>query len=555
MTEPQTGRDSFVRWARARAMPLATTTPGSPLNDLEPLLPALVGRRLVGLGEATHGTREFFQLKHRLVELLVQRAGFTQFQIEASLPDAIAVDDYVQYGFGAVDTAISGMHFWVWDTEEVTELVEWLRVARGVRFFGVDLQFAPTAAAKLLGSIPAAARRAYTEPLTPLLDPLLADNWPAVPAEERAAALAAIDGVALMARTDAAAVMAGFLRAWAEFNSQPDIWEQRRVRDREMAANALGWLADERAVLWAHNQHVGRNGFPDRFPSMGGHLSDKLGDDYAPVGFAFGRGEFRAFGPDGSLGPIHVAAPPADSLEEALDEVGLPLFALTWDGLPADAREWLRSRPRTRSIGSGYSGSDSTATLELDPVEQYDVLIYVAETTAARPNPGGVRPSTAAEPTPTAELVNGEFTDSDGEGSPAGWTISGAESAGGYHVRVVEATPRELAVFRREGRWAHGRVVVRQRLDAPAWRGGQLELAAELARLGDATTGSARLLVDIWGPESGRMLRWTPTPTADGEWTPVELRMRVPDDAQSLTVAICVTGASAARVRAVTVGG
>ena len=57
-----------VDWIRASAIPLATVEAGNGFSDLEPLRRIIGDARIVSLGEATHGTREFFQLKHRRSE-------------------------------------------------------------------------------------------------------------------------------------------------------------------------------------------------------------------------------------------------------------------------------------------------------------------------------------------------------------------------------------------------------------------------------------------------------------------------------------------------------
>jgi hypothetical protein len=89
-----------VDWVRAHATEVATAEPGRGTADLA-LLRALVGAaRVVGLGEATHGTHEIFALKHRLVEWLVSDLGFTVFAIELGLAESFAIDDYVLGGPG-----------------------------------------------------------------------------------------------------------------------------------------------------------------------------------------------------------------------------------------------------------------------------------------------------------------------------------------------------------------------------------------------------------------------------------------------------------------------
>ena len=60
-----------ITWVRANAMPLAAVEAGHGFADLEPLRRIIGDKRIVSLGEATHGTRQFFQLKHRLLEFCV----------------------------------------------------------------------------------------------------------------------------------------------------------------------------------------------------------------------------------------------------------------------------------------------------------------------------------------------------------------------------------------------------------------------------------------------------------------------------------------------------
>jgi erythromycin esterase len=81
---------------------------------------------VVGLGESTHGTGEFFRLKHRLVELLVRREGFRVFALEANVLTAARLDAWVQGGPGTVEQAMAGL-FTVWHVEEVRELLTGLR--------------------------------------------------------------------------------------------------------------------------------------------------------------------------------------------------------------------------------------------------------------------------------------------------------------------------------------------------------------------------------------------------------------------------------------------
>jgi erythromycin esterase-like protein len=144
-------QESVVDWVRRNAIPLSTTEAGHGFKDLKPLKAIVGDARVVALGEATHGTREFFQLKHRLLEFLATKMGFTIFSIEANMPEAYRLNDYVLHGRGDPATLLKGMYFWTWDTEEVLDMIRWMREfnASGkgrLQFTGFDMQTPDVAA-------------------------------------------------------------------------------------------------------------------------------------------------------------------------------------------------------------------------------------------------------------------------------------------------------------------------------------------------------------------------------------------------------------------------
>jgi erythromycin esterase-like protein len=139
--------EAAASWIRQNAIPFKTASAGSGLEDLEPLGAIIGDARIVGLGEPTHGTREAFQFKHRLLEYLVEKKGFRIFSIEANMPESYALNAYVQGGDGDPRKLIAGMYFWTWNTEEVFQMVEWMRGwnARNpgstpLQFTGFDMQ-------------------------------------------------------------------------------------------------------------------------------------------------------------------------------------------------------------------------------------------------------------------------------------------------------------------------------------------------------------------------------------------------------------------------------
>ncbi len=142
--------DEQAQWLRQHAAPLAGFEAGAAFDDLEAFGTLVGDARVVALGECTHGSREVFQMKHRLVEYLAKEQGFTIFSIEANMPECRPINDYVHGAAGNVVELIRQMYFWTWSTESVRDMVEWMRMfnaeektrgtERSIDFTGMDMQ-------------------------------------------------------------------------------------------------------------------------------------------------------------------------------------------------------------------------------------------------------------------------------------------------------------------------------------------------------------------------------------------------------------------------------
>ncbi len=404
--------EAAIEWIRRHHIPLRTTEPRSGIEDLAGLDAAVAKATVVGLGEATHGTREFFQLKHRMLEYLVERHGFTVFGIEASRTECRAIDRYIQTGEGDPKEALEGIYFWTWNTEEVLDLIEWMRHYNAthrtaLHFVGFDMQSPEVAARNVT---------AYLDELVPHVPEREAIASFGRPWNEEAfaelspGAREALD----VALTRLAARFDEHRAAWIEAtsaeafaNALEDLVQVRQVltmrsaselesfsvRDRAMADNVLHIAArygkDTKAVLWAHNGHVARAW--SQIDVMGKHLGQALGERYVSVGFAFDRGGFQALAIAGEqmdgLREHQVGSAGKDDIEAALRDGGPSLFALPLRELPATgaAAQWLRAPRPMRQIGAAFDKDDLSARV-IEPVpDRFDVLMFVEETTRARP--------------------------------------------------------------------------------------------------------------------------------------------------------------------------
>jgi len=150
VTLKSTAPSEVIQWIRGHAVPIRAVEAGSGFEDLEPLRQMIGDARIVALGEATHGSREISQMNHRLIEFLASEMGFTILAIEANMPEARRVTDYIAEGRGDPATLIRGMYFWNLRTTEMLATIEWMRrfnaqnsatiPRRYLEFTGFDMQ-------------------------------------------------------------------------------------------------------------------------------------------------------------------------------------------------------------------------------------------------------------------------------------------------------------------------------------------------------------------------------------------------------------------------------
>ena len=408
-------RAAVVRDLCAHVLPFRSVLAGNGFDDLTGLDRLIGDARIVALGEASHGTAEFFQMKHRLLEYLVERKGFTVFAIEGNWPEALVADRFIKTGQGDAGAALAAMYFWTWQTEEVSALLRWMRhynATRGERsilsFAGFDMQV-PNVAMKRVIDFLDRTSSADRDAVCALYDGMeKLEKWGSeIPAGENTRlADRASKALDLIEAQREMLVMASTPEEYRDLRQAARIELQafaRRTgvpgaeRDRAMAANVC-WLIEEafpgqKIVLWAHNGHIGTDiGSSEK--SMGKYLRYRYGDQMVVMGFATHHGGVRARRTEeGRIQPGQpVAAPLAPartvSVEALFQETGVPRFILDLRDLPKDRAvgAWLAKPRLHRSIGAVYDPDRASNYYEhVRLPEMYDCIVFIAESTAAKP--------------------------------------------------------------------------------------------------------------------------------------------------------------------------
>lgn len=400
---------------------LATTCGGADTADMAVFAPLTNAARVVGVGEATHGTSEFFGLRQRLLDYLGRERGFTDLAIEADWSATAALDAWVQGGSGEPRSLLAALDAWFYSTGEMLDVLVWLRAhnaatpdpAARLHLHGLDIQRPAGAIDAVLaydtGASPTLAGHlaALYVPFHPYVAPpaaltgtgryRYAGASAATRAQCRANLRAAVaelearrDQVALgdPARELERAIRAARIVAQAEeyLSFGAGFFdESNAARDRALAENAL-WALDQagpcgRLVVWAHNAHVGAFGREpagaQAFLRMGDHLRATLGAQYVALALSAGAGGFNAVAPTAGAGGFgtptahELSPPPPDSYDALLAGGPSPAFLLDLRP-PADGSEAGRQPVATRpfrEIGTIYNPSLP---------EQFYVTIHLA---------------------------------------------------------------------------------------------------------------------------------------------------------------------------------
>lgn len=433
--------EAVSSWIKKAALPLKSVEAGHGFKDLKRLKKILKGVRVVGLGEATHGTREFFQFKHRMLEFLVCEMGFRTFAIEASFVGCNNINKYVLHGEGDPAQALASQKFWTWDTHEVRDMITWMRAYnekkpedKKISFLGYDLQHleggieqVEAYVGKHLPSYLDSVREAF-RPVN--IDPFQIAELPAAAQEEKNEILdrlLQVQGLLAFYATPLirgsseadyrhmlhnARIITQFYYAYSKpMMAQGEEETGAALRDLFMAENIEYILrtgnADTKIVVWAHNGHISNASWGAGYKAMGAHLKDLLGEGYYSLGFAFNQGGFQArlIDPEseqnGALIEHRVGEAPEGSVGWFLAQPGMEKYVLDFRFAPdiPEVRQWLSSAHPMRFIGAGYSEKYSANALAPTVLlDHFDGIVFIGDTTRAVPNPTGERgPYTAAK--------------------------------------------------------------------------------------------------------------------------------------------------------------
>jgi protein-L-isoaspartate(D-aspartate) O-methyltransferase len=416
---------TIARLVREAAEPFG----GIDTAELGPLLDRIGNCRVVLLGEATHGTSEFYRMRARITRELIEKKGFNIVAVEADWPDAAQIDRYIRHLPPTRDgrqPTFSRFPTWMWRNHEVADFVEWLRGhndrqrERQVSFHGLDLYSLYTSISEVLRYLqerdPEAAQVARLR--YGCLSP-----WERDPALYGRAALVRRFAIC---EADVLATLTDLLRKRLDYQERDGDTFLDAVQNARIVANAERYYrimyygsaeswnlrdqhmfdtletlltfrgADAKAVVWEHNSHIG-NAAATEMAARGefniGQLArEEHGNDAYLLGFGTDHGTVAAATDwDGEMEIKNIRPSHPESYERLCRDSGLPASLLPLrEPRRSDVREELEPPRLERAIGVIYRPETELQSHYFQAVLpwQFDEYCWFDETHAVTPLAG-----------------------------------------------------------------------------------------------------------------------------------------------------------------------
>lgn len=380
-----------------------------------------------GMGEATHGTKEFFEIKSKTFKYLVTNFNYKVFGIEAYYGECNYINDYVNSDFGNIDTVMLNFSFWAWRTKEVKDLILWIKEynqqhtdSEKIKFYGFDMLdiYSPV---KYLVDYLKSDKSIFISELGLITKPVLSKSKYQI--------FKLFNNKDSNYR-DTLVIIYNELNEWLKRNEyfltkkySTKKFEQLHLcilnfgqainntnnsldyRDSCMASNIfkIHNLENSKMFIWAHNEHINIEDSPSfsgKSPKpMGGLLKKGLGPKYYSVGFIFNKGNFHAIKyvrtkkdfsikSKSAYNKLHtnfkecsVPEYKKNNFTSALSSANLNTFFID---INSSSNSIFTTPLYTYNIGALFTGYKRNS-MKINAKKQFDGLIYINNTTSATP--------------------------------------------------------------------------------------------------------------------------------------------------------------------------
>jgi erythromycin esterase len=408
-----------------KVITLTSAEPTSPMADFDGLSTFLKDKQIIGVGEASHGTSEFYKLRQKLFQYGVANWGLKVLSVEIQFGAAVFLDDYIRTGQGNLTEILKNSGYWIYTTEEFAALIEWMKnynvgktEAQRLKIYGFDAQvkgainsvswlksyFQNSDAAFLntFNQATASISNGFPEFNNIKTQQEFIDAAPKISKDYQASINIIVSYLTnnkanLITKSSESAYKFALQQARILLLAVTQIGLTEEdiafeFRDNYMAEN-VKWISEfennEKVMVLAHNGHVKNDisvGIKKDVKWMGYRLKQLFGSKYYAIGFTFNEGGFRATDVNGAGIKTFTVKPNAQSLTTAFATLNKTLFFMDMGTLVQntnlkgvlDRNYWFYN------AAAAYDNNESNAGLYYNIAKSYDGVIHVEKTTGTR---------------------------------------------------------------------------------------------------------------------------------------------------------------------------
>ncbi|MBN8826163.1 MULTISPECIES: erythromycin esterase family protein [unclassified Spirosoma] len=388
-----TDQIAIVQALNKSIAPIQDADPNRDFTDLTPLDTILTKAQVVGMGEGTHGTREFFQMKDRLFRYMVQKHGIKAIGFEANFGRSVIVNRFIHgqtTNLASASVAAKSMYFWTWSTEEVRDLLQWMKDYnvgkpgdQQLSFYGFDCQYADDEWPLIYEFL------AKVEPTSlPGSDSLASLYNRFVANETKWAAAGGRENYEIARQAVRVLIQQADI-------TNGDVCNTYIKRDMYMAEN-VQWMLTRmhvsKASLWAHNYHISNIPYANcSQPSMGGYLKQLLKDKYLTICTFLTNGSFTVRDASKNNSPLsQLSVRTGDvstSFNNLLGKTQYSNFMLNLNqpGLAPALTNWLGSKHPLFETGAAFDETRPEQYYSVSTLTgRFDILFHFRDTSPSK---------------------------------------------------------------------------------------------------------------------------------------------------------------------------
>lgn len=371
------------------------------VQGLKPLIKHIGDKKIVSIGEDTHGTSEFYKLRASLTKALIKEKGFKTLVLENPYDDVELL--YENLNSGNLDELMKNHLFSIYQTKEMKEFLNWIKLeglALSIKFKGCD--DSRWIVHQLIDSEISFLGDAQLNKLNHTYQELALTKSPSSRAKENKRgiaiynALCAMDDYMTKQELQNAQTIELFMNAKSSYSIYSEIQDGTKVKSRdELMADRITFIAEnsnDKVIVWAHNAHISNQVVIDNeIGLMGNLLKQRFDNDYFSIGLNSLNGTYR-YMENNFINDDHLYT----------DELKLGLLSsqpeLSWEGIMGEIgnapfyiiSEDMNSQFDGQTVFGkgkllGYAKESKEDYYDVYPFSMFDGLIFIKNTTATTP--------------------------------------------------------------------------------------------------------------------------------------------------------------------------